>query len=177
MHRMNSNDRKNGNDRCRPAHGQFFVLALTLGTALLLSACSRGEDIHGYIFDDTVANAISPGVDNRRSVQDSLGSPSTTSDFGPEVWYYISRETKRKGFFKETAIDQKILAIAFDDGGTVKAVKHYTMADARRVRIRSDKTPVRGKTLSFFQQLFANIGRFAPGTGQNGPGGGRPPGT
>ncbi len=174
MHRPHEHDRKTPSTNAVKRRRRSIPLALSIGAALLLVACSRGEDIHGYVFDDTVANAIAPGVDNRRSVQDSLGSPSTTSDFGPEVWYYISRETKRKGFFRETATDQKILAIAFDDGGTVKAIKRYTMADARRVRIRKDKTPVRGKTLSFFQQLFANIGRFAPGQ----PGAGRrPPGT
>ena len=105
-------------------------------------------------------------------------SPSTTSDFGPEVWYYISRNTKKRGFLNEHMTDQKILAIAFNDAGEVVTIRRYGKKDARRVPIRSEKTPVRGKTLGFFQQLFANIGRFAPGAGPNGPGGpGRPPGS
>ncbi len=146
--------------------------------ALAIGGCTTSKDIRGYIFDEDLASAITPGVDNRQSVQDTLGSPSTTSDFGPEVWYYISRNTKKRGFLNEHMTDQKILAIAFNDAGEVVTIRRYGKKDARRVPIRSEKTPVRGKTLGFFQQLFANIGRFAPGAGPNGPGGpGRPPGS
>ena len=152
-------------------------LRLVAGAALVVAAagCTTSKDVRGYIFDEELASAITPGVDNRQSVQDTLGSPSTTSDFGPQVWYYISRDTKKRGFFAERMTDQKILAIAFNDAGEVVSVKRYGREDARRVPIRPEKTPVRGRTLGFFKQLFANIGRFAPGQQPGGPG--RPPGT
>ncbi len=150
-----------------------------LGAALVLGGCTTSRQTRGYIFNEELVQNIAPGVDNRASVQQTLGTPSTSSDFGDEVWYYISRSTVVKGFLSEKAEAQNVLAIHFDDGGNVSEVERYDLADAQEVTPREEKTPIRGKTLGFFQQLLQGIGRVAPG-GPNGPGGvggpGRGPG-
>lgn len=165
--------------RTSPAHKGRFQFALTLFplamAGALLSACTTSTQTRGYVIDEELANAISPGVDNRMSVQDMMGSPSTTSDFGDEVWYYISRETVTRGFIKERPLTQTVIEVQFDDGGTVADVKRYDLADSQDIEPRSATTPIRGKTLGFFEQLLRGIGRVGPG----GPAGssGRPPGT
>lgn len=138
----------------------------------LLSACSTQEVIRGYIQDEEMVAAIQPGVDNQDSVRDMLGSPSASSSFGDSTWYYISSRTTRFAFMNEKPVDQQILAINFDTSGNVDGLDRYTLADARDVNLRNDKTPTRGKKLGFFEQIFGNIGRFsgAPG-GAGGPGG------
>lgn len=150
----------------------FFAVA-TVG--ILLSACTTATQTRGYVVDEELAGAISPGVDNRMSVQDMMGSPSATSDFGAESWYYISRETVTRGFIKERPLTQTVIEVQFDDSGTVSEVQRYELADAEDIKPRSTTTPIRGKTLGFFEQLLRGIGRVGPG----GPAGGagRRPGT
>lgn len=151
-------------------HKLAGVVAVAGALALALAGCTTSRQTRGYIVDEQLMSAIAPGVDNRASVQGTLGSPSTTSAYGEEVWYYISRLTVTKGFLDERPQTQTIVEIQFDDGGTVANVRRYDLADAQNVSPRSDITPVRGKTLGFFQQIFSGIGRVGPG----GPGGGGP---
>lgn len=151
----------------------FLVIA---AAGALLSACTTATQTRGYVVDEELASAISPGVDNRMSVQDMMGSPSATSDFGDEVWYYISRETVTRGFIKERPLTQTVIEVQFDDGGTVSEVERYDLADAEDITPRNATTPIRGKTLGFFEQLLRGIGRVGPG-GPAGGAGGRRPGT
>lgn len=137
---------------------------------LAAGACTTATQTRGYVIDEELLGAISPGVDNKRSVQDTLGSPSTASLFGQEAWFYISRDTVTRGFIEERPIRQTVVEIRFDDGGTVAEVKRYDLADAQEINPRDDITPIRGKTLGFFEQLLRGIGRVGPG-GPGGPGG------
>jgi len=118
--------------------------------------------------DEELIGNIASGVDNRVSVRDMLGNPSATSAFGQETWYYISSQTVTQGFLEERPIKQRVVAIEFTDGGTVNEVKNYTLADAKRITPSEATTPIRGKTLGFFEQLLRGVGRVGPGLGNPG---------
>ncbi|GER08334.1 membrane protein [Iodidimonas muriae] len=151
----------------------FRNMAATIIVGSLLSACTTAVQTRGYVVDEELAEAISPGVDNRNSVQEMMGSPSITSAFGEEIWYYISRDTVTRGFIEERPLSQLVIEVQFDDGGTVADVRRYDLADSQEIDPRNAITPIRGKTLGFFEQLLRGIGRVGPA----GPGGGGPPGT
>ena len=51
--------------------------------------------------------------------------------------------------------------IKFDDDQVVSTVEHYTIEDGLTIDPVSRKTPTVGKELTFLQQLFGNVGRFA----------------
>ena len=68
--------------------------ALALG-ALLVSGCAGVRDHRGYVMDKTLATAIQPGVDNRDSVQKTLGRPTFSGQFTDSDWYYLSRRSRR----------------------------------------------------------------------------------
>jgi len=90
-----------------------------------------------------------------------MGNPSLKGTFDQGVWYYISELTRRRSFFKAHAVERNILAVEFNDDGVVTTTRTYTLADAREVNPRKDKTPTRGKKLGIFEQIFSNIGRFS----------------
>jgi len=151
------------------------LCALLLG--VLAAGCTTARNQRGYVMDDELVSNIASGVDNRASVRDMLGNPSTTSAFGQEIWYYISRQTVTQGFLEERPIKQRVVAIEFTDGGTVDKVENYTLADAQRITPTDETTPIRGKTLGFFEQLLRGVGRVGPGLGgPPGRGRGRGPG-
>lgn len=161
-------------------HNPMLFACGAMLLAASLSACTTARNTRGYIFNDQVLDSLAEGVDNRRSVRDSLGNPSMNSAFGTETWYYISRETVTEGFLKERPISQKIVAIAFSDGGEVETISRYDLSHAKNISPHPDETPIRGKTLGFFEELLRGIGRVGPGgpggPGGRGPGGGGPGG-
>tara|TARA_B100000686_G_C16720965_1_gene934926 strand:- start:526 stop:933 length:408 start_codon:yes stop_codon:yes gene_type:complete len=129
-----------------------------MGTFLI--ACTPTKNVRGYFIDDVRIGEIRIGIDNKRNILDSLGSPSNVSTFGTDTWYYISRETENLAFFEKKILDQQVIAIKFNEMGVVSELNRYEAEDARSFAFNARITPTRGKQLSFLQQLFGNLGRF-----------------
>jgi len=69
-----------------------FLGAATMA-ALLASGCTQLRGHEGYISDDVLTGAIQAGVDNKQSVETSLGRPTFVGQFNKNDWYYVSRNT------------------------------------------------------------------------------------
>ncbi len=154
---------------------------------LAASGCSTIKDHRGYLVDAALTDSILPGVDNRLSVQKSLGEPTLKSQFGQQSWYYISLDTTQHPFARPRIRAGSIMDVTFDTAGTVQNVTHDGVEHALLIRPDRHTTPTLGRERSFFEDLFGNIGTVGalPGGGTSGPGGqgggggggGRPGGT
>lgn len=157
-------------------------LRVVAASALVLAAggCSTIRDHRGYLVDPALTQSILPGVDNRLSVEKSLGQPTLKSQFGQQSWYYVSLDTVQRPFTRPRIHAGSILRVSFDTAGTVQAVSSDGVEHAKRIVPDRHKTPTLGRDRSFFEDLFGNIGTVGamPGAqGQPGGGGGRGGGT
>lgn len=137
-----------------------------------LAACAPIRDVRGYVPDDEKVSTVAIGTDTRDTVQDKLGTPSSTAAFGDPTWYYISTEQERYAFFKPDVTKRQILAIQFGESGKVNDIRKYGIEDGQVIALVDRETPSRGKEMTFLQQLFGNMGAApanAPGS-QQGPG-------
>jgi outer membrane protein assembly factor BamE (lipoprotein component of BamABCDE complex) len=139
----------------RQARG--FALALT-GAGLLLGGCTKIADRMGYVLDETLVSAIQPGVDNRDSVQNTLGRPTFTGQFNDNDWYYVTRETKNMAFNMPHVNAQSIVRVRFDQSGNVTAIDRRGMEQVAMIHPNKDKTPTLGRERSLLEELFGNIG-------------------
>ena len=139
-----------------------------IGLALALSACAGSRDHKGFVLDATLTDAIQVGVDNKESVTRTIGRPTFTSQFDPNEWYYLSRNTAQLAFRDPKVTDQTVLRIRFDQAGNVTSVEKTGKELIAKVEPSNDKTPTLGRKRSFFDELFGNIGTISqpglPGT-------------
>ncbi len=126
--------------------------------ALSTAGCNRVPGHQGYILDTTLSDALQAGVDNRESVEKTLGRPTFVSQFGQQDWYYVSRSTKQLAFAVPTAVDQTVLRFRFDAAGNVAAIDKAGMEHVSKINPESEITPTLGRDRSFFEDLFGNIG-------------------
>ncbi len=136
--------------------GGVVVTALALAAGL--SGCARVRGHQGYIVDRTLVAAIQPGVDNRESVEKTLGAPSFAGEFDDRTWYYVSRATKQFSFGAPTPVSQLTLAVHFDPAGNVSSIERGGLEKVVSIHPVADKTPTLGRKRSLFQELFGNIG-------------------
>ena len=137
--------------------------------SLVVAGCTRVRGHQGYIADSVLMQAVQPGVDNRQSVEATLGRPTFTSQFDDQTWYYISRDTRQYGFSTPRPNSQLVMRVQFDDAGNVEAVDRTGIELVANISPNGDKTPTLGRDRSFFEELFGNIGAVgAPGA--NAPG-------
>src|SRR3569623_2701890 len=143
--------------------------AALLGALALVSGCTSIVEHRGYLADESLIQAVHPGIDNRQSVQGTLGQPTFVSQFGQPVWYYVSSTTSAKPFANPKIIHQMVLAVKFDQAGNVVSAERSGLERVVRIKPDSDKTPTLGRERGILQDLFGNIGQVgAGGTGGNG---------
>lgn len=147
---------------------KLMVTGAVLGLAVLASGCSSIRNHRGYILEQALLDGIQPGIDNRTSVERTLGRPTFESQFGTKDWYYISQNTKTPAFRRPRTEDQTVMRVRFDAAGNVIGVDRKGMEQVARISPEGDKTPTLGKDRSFLEDLFGNVGRVGgvgPATG------------
>ena len=146
------------------------TIALVAGLGLALSGCSSIRESRGYVVDNVLMQTIQPGIDNRRSVEGTLGRPTFTSQFGETTWYYISSVTGRRPLVRPRIRSHAVLAVKFDTDGNVSEVDRSGIEQVVFLRPDGDKTPTLGRERGFLEDLFGNIGQVGS-TGVGGAGG------
>jgi outer membrane protein assembly factor BamE (lipoprotein component of BamABCDE complex) len=139
---------------------RLVPLGAACAVMLALSACQARVDHRGYLPDADEVARIKPGLQGRDEVRDILGTPSSTSTFTSDRWYYISKKTSQKAFFDPKVLEQHVLEIDFDSDGLVQEVRNYSLQDGEKIQPVARVTPSPGRELTFTEQLIGNIGKF-----------------
>ena len=149
------------------------VAAAVLGT-MLIAGCAGVRAHKGAVVDPQLASAIQPGVDNKASVEKTLGRPTFAGQFTPNDWYYVSSDTSTFAFRNPRVTKQSIYLVRFDPAGNVVAVQKSGKEMIASLDPSHRKTPTLGRQRSFFDELFGNIGTVGS-AGVPGGGGGNYP--
>lgn len=139
-----------------------------LSLLVLTSGCARIREHRGYMMDETLVTAIQPGVDNRASVEATLGRPTFVGQFDQNDWYYVSRDTRQLAFAMPKPSETTVLRVQFDQQGNVSKVERTGLDKVASIDPDNDRTPTLGRERGFFNELFGNIGSVGAG-GMNVP--------
>ncbi|WP_150291989.1 outer membrane protein assembly factor BamE [Sphingobium estronivorans] len=151
--------------------GRILLAAGLCALVLGASGCTRVRTHQGYQVDKLLVDSIQPGIDNRASVEGTLGRPSFAAQFGDQDWYYVSRDMRALAFSNPKPVAQTVLHVRFDAAGNVAAVDRMGMEQVAKISPSGDKTPTLGRHRSLFDEIFGNIGAVGAG-GMGGGGGG-----
>ena len=87
----------------RNAGPKLKMAVLSAALVAALGGCASIKDHRGYIVDQALLDSVQPGIDNRDSVERTLGRPTFVSEFGRKDWYYVSQNTKQAAFTRPRA--------------------------------------------------------------------------
>ena len=133
-------------------------LALAVSTAAL-SACAPVTKYQGYQAIDEKPAEVKIGADTKTTVRTQYGSPTATSTFDQDVWYYITQTSDQFGAYRPHVRTRDIVAITFDKtSGAVKSVDTFNIADGRVIAFNGRETPTVGRELSVIEQLLGTVG-------------------
>ncbi len=150
-------------------------LALFSAVAALGSACAPTVGTHGFQTVDVAPSEIKIGEDTKATVLAQLGSPSATSTFQDNIWYYISQTTERYTYNRPQVSQRSVTAITFAEDDKVAEIRNLGLEDGQQVAMNDRETPTRGRELTVLEQLLGNVGRGQlPQTREDVPGQRRP---
>lgn len=125
-----------------------------VGAAFALSGCLTQTLQHGYVVSPEALQQVPVGA-SQEQVLLALGSPSTVESFDDEGYYYISQTIrKRAAFAQGKLVDQRVVAVYFDDEGTVTSIGDFGLKDGKIFDFLTRTTPTSGSEITFLQQIL-----------------------
>lgn len=148
------------NALCKIVRMRLQLQSLAIASFLLF-ACDPMVANRGHVERmEDVGIQVTVGDTTKAQILRLYGSPSSTSTFGQETWYYIAARKETTAFLRPEVVDQKVTQITFDENGVVSSVNDYDKGDEMPVAIVSKTTPTEGHSLGFMEQVLGNLGRF-----------------
>jgi len=137
------------------------LIAACAAGSLAAGACAPITSYSGFQkVDADPAKDVALGTDTKSTVRAKLGTPSATSTFDPNVWFYMNQVKERVAFRRPRIVERQVTAIAFDkESEQVTAVNNYTLKDGRVIAYNEHETPTRGRQLSIMEQILGTVGR------------------
>ena len=137
------------------------LIAACAAGSLAAGACAPITSYSGFqTVDADPAKDVALGTDTKSTVRAKLGTPSATSTFDPNVWFYMNQVKERVAFRRPRIVERQVTAIAFDkESEQVTAVNNYTLKDGRVIAYNEHETPTRGRQLSIMEQILGTVGR------------------
>jgi outer membrane protein assembly factor BamE (lipoprotein component of BamABCDE complex) len=136
-------------------------------SAIVLAGCNsilpRGPQLgsisstthHGYVLAPDALEQIPVGS-SRDQVLIALGTPSTTGQFGGEVFYYISQTRRASArFMQSKVVEQRVVAVYFDKNDKVARLANYGLQDGKIFDFVTRTTPTGGADLGFLQSVLS----------------------
>jgi outer membrane protein assembly factor BamE (lipoprotein component of BamABCDE complex) len=134
--------------------------AIALAGALAVAGCAETTIKHGHHFQETDLQNIQPGMSTEQ-VKLSLGTPTTTATAGTgNAYYYIGSTMKQSAFLDPKEVDRQVIAVYFNQTGSVERVANYGLKDGKVFDFISRTTPAPGgREDGLLKQLFRNLGQ------------------
>ncbi|MFO1176601.1 MAG: outer membrane protein assembly factor BamE [Paracoccaceae bacterium] len=131
---------------------------LILAAGLAVTGCSPIYSNHGYVPREEDLKKIEVGRSTTEDVTLIAGRPTAIGVLAGSSWYYVGSRFRQMGIRAPKEIDRQVVAVSFDEKGTVKNVERFGLKDGRVIALSRRVTESNVKGLGFLRQLLGNLG-------------------
>ena len=140
-----------------------LITACVIASTAALGGCFGNTYTHGYVVTKETLDQVPVGSSKEQVIL-TLGSPSATGRVGNETYYYISQTREQDfAFMRPEVVDQRVLAVYFDDEARVREIANYGLQDGQVFDFISRKTRTGGSDYGFLTQVLRGAGNLDPG--------------
>jgi outer membrane protein assembly factor BamE (lipoprotein component of BamABCDE complex) len=139
---------------------RLALAAAAVAAVTATGACTPITSYAGFQAVDAQPADVKVGEDTKSTVLTKLGSPSATSTFDPNLWYYVTQVSERIAFYNPRVASREVVAVTFrKEDEQVVAVNKYGLTDGRVIDFSNRETPTRGREMTVLEQLLGNVAR------------------
>lgn len=135
------------------------IAVLGVGMTMLV-ACSETIRTHGYTPNESDLQNVIVGVDTQATLEDTIGTPTTTGVLQDSDWYYVESEWRHYAWKAPREVSREVLAIRFDANGVVENIERFGLQDGQVVILSRRVTDSNVRGIGFLRQLLGNVGNF-----------------
>ena len=137
---------------------QFLILAV-----LAIAACAPVYRNHGYVPPELDLAQVIVGQTTVDELPTLIGRPSSQGLLTGSGWYYVGSRWQHFGPYEPKELTRQVVAISFDEAGTVANVERFGLERGRVVVLSRRVTDSGVTEISLIRQLLGNIGNFNAG--------------
>ena len=130
----------------------LFILIIISGCTTISNNLGINYTSGVYIYPEKLSQ-IKTGL-SQKEVFELLGSPSLTSTFNNNTWFYVYQKTWYIAVFREKLLDQQILILSFNNNGTLTQINQKTIKDIPHLSYDKDNTFLYYKKNNIDPDLF-----------------------
>ena len=127
-------------------------------TAITIAGCSAQYRNHGYVPPSEDLGGLIIGVETRDAILDSLGAPTTQGVIDGGNLYYVRSRFKQIGTFAPEEVSREVVALTFDDAGTLRNVERYGLQDGAVILLDHRVTETSIADQNIIRRLISTIG-------------------
>lgn len=127
-------------------------------TAIAIAGCSAQYRNHGYVPPSEDLDGLIIGVETRDAILDSLGAPTTQGVIDGGNLYYVRSRFKQIGAFAPEEVSREVVALTFDDAGTLRNVERYGLQDGAVILLDHRVTETSIADQNIIRRLISTIG-------------------
>lgn len=142
------------------SRGPAARLACALALAAVLAACQPVHRNHGFVPDDADLAQVVVGQTTMGDIEATLGRPSAQGLLAGSSWFYVKSRFEHYGPNPPREIRREVVALTFDESGTVANVERFGLERGRVVVLSRRVTDPGVSAVSALRQILGNIGRL-----------------
>lgn len=139
------------------------IFALALIVPVFVAGCSATYRNHGYIPPEMNLSEVVIGQTTQAEVETIIGRPSTQGVLAGSSWYYVGSRWEYFGAREPREIDRRVVAVRFNESGTVSNVESYGLDDGQIVVLSQRVTDSGIQGMGIIRQMLGNVGRISAG--------------
>lgn len=137
------------------------IMAFALVLPAALAACQATYQNHGYVPPDDQLSQVVVGKTTQPELDGLVGRPSAQGLLTGSAWYYVGSRWEYFGPRQPREINREIVAISFNEGGTVSNIERFGIERGRVVVLSRRVTDSGVTNIGLLRQLMGNVGRVS----------------
>lgn len=137
------------------------AVALCCGL-VAIAACTETYRNSGYVPSEDELEQVQVGKSDRAFVEETVGRPVAQGVIRDDTWYFVGTRWEYYAYRAPKPIERQVVAISFNDRGTVGNVERFSLEDGRVVALNRRVTDSNIEGVSFLRQLLGNLGNIGP---------------
>ncbi|PQM58935.1 MAG: hypothetical protein CML40_08785 [Rhodobacteraceae bacterium] len=140
---------------------RLILLPTFLLIHFMLSGCKPITKVSGYVPIEAEIEELKLGVTTKQDAVKILGEPLTYGVDSSNSLLYLQQEIKAVAFFKPYVTEREIIKLTFNEASVLSDLERSTEVGPDDFTMEKKITVSPGRKLSFWQQIFGNIGNFS----------------
>ena len=127
----------------------------------MILACAPITKVSGYAPLQEELKDLKVGLSTKEDILESLGEPLSYKKSAPGFLIYVQQEVETIAFLRPQITERLIVKLTFDKDNILSGVERSSGVGDEPFIMEKDIIASEGRRLTFWQQMFGNIGNFS----------------